>query len=186
MSPVGGSRHYQGAGLGQVGLWGCPSCGADNAGPLEQGCTSCGAGRPAPRPPEPPTPPIPRVSQREPDDPTYTLGTDVLRLWREWDQQYPDATTEMAYTAGYVAGMRAALRAQVAQHRAHQQALPSEMSYTGEGKMTRTIIAALSLFRDQVLVEKPEEVTSGEWLSAAEVDSLIRRLQLETQEVTNA
>lgn len=38
---------------------------------------------------------------------------------------------------------------------------------------SRTIIAALELFKAQVLVENPPEVKSGEWLNARDVDVLI-------------
>ena len=42
---------------------------------------------------------------------------------------------------------------------------------------TRTITAALELFKEQVLSANPEEVKSGEWLSAEEVDALIQRFK---------
>ena len=41
---VGGHRHYEGPTLGQVGVWKCPACSAENSGPLDEGCTSCGSG----------------------------------------------------------------------------------------------------------------------------------------------
>lgn len=43
----------------------------------------------------------------------------------------------------------------------------------------RTILAALRLFRDQVLVEATEEIASGEWCTVEEVDQLIQQLAAE-------
>lgn len=42
-------RHYVGSGLGEMLLWKCPRCGADNTGPLSEGCKSCGSGTAKPR-----------------------------------------------------------------------------------------------------------------------------------------
>ena len=42
---------------------------------------------------------------------------------------------------------------------------------------SRTILAALQLFLDQVLRSAPEEVAEGEWLSAEETEALIRKLK---------
>ena len=46
---MGGDRLYKGKGLGEFGAWKCPSCGVENAGPLDKGCVSCGAGSAQPR-----------------------------------------------------------------------------------------------------------------------------------------
>jgi hypothetical protein len=180
--PVGGSRHYQGAGLGQVGLWGCPSCGADNTGPLEQGCSSCGAGRPAPRP-EPPTPPAPtpyqagydngpapRVSERTTDDPPYSYPT--------YSATDTHALVDRAYQAGYKAGYEAAMR----DIQGRQQAA-GQGTFLSQYKRQRTIVAALELFREQVLVGSTEEVASGEWCSVGEVTELIHELRAQYEVV---
>lgn len=42
---------------------------------------------------------------------------------------------------------------------------------------SRTLIAALQLFIEQVLQGNPEEVGSGEWLSAAEAAELVKRIE---------
>jgi hypothetical protein len=42
---------------------------------------------------------------------------------------------------------------------------------------SRTILAALQLFLDQVLRSDPEEVAEGEWLSAQDCEQLIRTLK---------
>lgn len=154
--PVESSRHYRGPGLGEVGMWACPSCGAENAGPLAGGCLVCGAGKPGQQVEAPPPPPAP---------PTSVPG-DAAGSW--WER-HPDATLEQAFTAGYIEGMRDAMRKQA--EVAHQR-----QALSPEGKLHRTILAALALFRDQVLAADPEEVTSGEWLSAAEVTAFITQL----------
>ena len=51
-----------------------------------------------------------------------------------------------------------------------------------EGKPRRTIIAALELFKDQVLRGAVEEISSGEWCSLEEVDLLIHQLKDEAEE----
>jgi hypothetical protein len=144
MMPVGGSRHYTGGGLGAETGWTCPSCGAENSGPISQGCQLCGAGRPGRRADPPPKPPdAPGI-----DDPAGA-----------WLQAHPHASLREAFLAGYAAG--------------HAAAQPS---FSPEGKRYRTIAAALSLFRDQVLSANPEEIRSGEWCSVAEVNDLIAQL----------
>jgi hypothetical protein len=169
MSPVGGSRFYTGGGLGDPGAWKCPACGAENLGPIEQGCQLCGSGKPGRRA-EPPPPP-PRVSERPPDDPTYDQVRQVQQgdVADYWASQHPEATLAEAYRMGYLDGVRAA-----------RQAQPEA---SGD-KTRRTIAAALALFRDQVLAGNPEEVSTGEWLSAEEVDRLIA--QLTEREVVHA
>jgi hypothetical protein len=39
---------------------------------------------------------------------------------------------------------------------------------------SRTIRAALEFFREQILTAQPEEVTTGEWLSAEAVTEMLR------------
>jgi hypothetical protein len=175
MSPVGGSRHYQGGGLGQVGIWGCPSCGADNTGPLEQGCSSCGAGKPTRTmsAPTSPTPPPPAAAA--PEEGQVRPG-DVADVWAS---DHPEVVSiAEAYRAGYLAGVRAAQAAQQAARAAQQASAAAAASAVPvpDAKAYRTMVAALSLFRDQVLAGHPEEVTSGEWLSAEEATTVISQL----------
>jgi len=164
MGTVGGSRHYVGGGLGMEAGWKCPRCGAENQGPIAQGCTQCGSGAPGRHigqaPPPPPAP--------EPAPPTPDPTRSVAEVWLD---EHPDATLEEAFTAGYVEGIREARRAQ----RATAPSAPQP--FTPELAVNRTIVAALELFRDQVLAGTPEEVLSGEWLSAEQVTSLIRQIQ---------
>jgi hypothetical protein len=166
MGSVGGSRHYGGGGLGQTGVWACPACGAENQGPIDQGCALCGAGKPGRRV-KPSTPPPPPPAHD--DDPRVEQG-DVADYWA---RTHPEASIAQAYRAGYLDGVREAL--------AKTRAAEASPPLLAEDRARRTIIAALALFRDQVLASSPEEVTSGEWLSADEADAVIAELtELET------
>jgi len=167
MGVVGGSRHYSGGGLGAAGLWECPACGEENAGPLEQGCAHCGSGRPGRRaepatPPPPPPPPAPPL-QRQQHEPT------IAEIYAK---QNPQATIEDAFMAGYQAGVAQA-RAAMKPKSAPRTASEPTMATSIEARQVRTLIAALELFRDQFLQGNPEEVQSGEWCSADEVSAVI-------------
>ena len=179
--PVGGSRHYEGGGLGHIGVWHCPTCGEDNLGPLEDGCAVCGAGRPgrhvgvgagAP----PPAPPVeqpepeerPRVSERAPDDPTYHQADWATT----WAAEHPDVSVADAFRQGFLEGVRQA------RLEFQQQAKARPMAgAVADDMIQRTIVAALVLFRDRVLVHEPEETTTGEWLTAHQVTALIAQMR---------
>jgi hypothetical protein len=183
VSPVGGSRHYQGGGLGVEGGWGCPSCGADNAGPIAQGCSVCGAGRPGrhigTEPPVPPAAPraeLPETPEGTPDD--VPRDTPALR----WLAEHPEATLEQAFIAGYVEGMR---DMRYMSRRPTDAPPEAEAALPPEAKVARTIVAALTYFADQVLPAASAEVASGEWCSVAEVRQLIQQLTT-TGEVAHA
>ena len=155
MSPITGSRHYQGPGLGEA-MWRCPSCNAENLGPIPQGCVHCGAGTPGQKVEAPP-PPAPPPE-----------GAEQLGPFDRWALAHPQASLEEAFDAGYREGLHAA---------AARASQPRPESFAPEGAVARTIVAALAFFRDQVLAQTPYEVTTGEWLSAAQVTELIARLQ---------
>lgn len=157
--PVGGSRHYQGGGLGQVGVWNCPSCGESNDGALDAGCVHCGAGSARASRPETRT----AAAPPPPEDPTMKT---TLQL-----------AYQAGYKEGYAAGVRDEQRRQLqgGQGLGGQQAQPPQVAI--DPRTYRTIVAALSLFRDQVLAGEPEEVASGEWLSAADAGRVIDQLQ---------
>ena len=169
--PVESSRHYRGAGLGEA-TWRCPACGGENTGPLERGCALCGSGAPGRRvepPPPPPRLPAPEVRQGDVAD--------------HWAAANHGVTIAEAYRAGYFEGVRTTLEAQ---QKALREGPPAVETFSEEGKIGRTIAAALALFRDQVLSGHPEEVTSGEWCSAAEVDKLIEQLRHNLEEPAHA
>ena len=185
--PVGGSRHYDGGGLGPIGIWHCPTCGEDNAGPMAEGCTACGAGRPGRHigvpPPPAPARDLDLASEREPEasdqlpPPRPAQPRDIAT---EWAEQHPDVTAEQAYRAGFLEGVqRARLEFQQfqAQQQAKQQAERPLAGFVADDMIQRTIIAALELFRDQVLTGDPEETTTGEWLTAHQVTALIAQMK---------
>jgi hypothetical protein len=165
VSPVGGSRHYDGRGLGAIGIWGCPSCGEDNTGPLTQGCVHCGAGVPAAKSDAPP-PPAPAPTY----DDTIAAQGDVADAWARAHSGV--VSIAEAYRAGYLDGVRAARAAQ-----GPPQHPPPPVSALSTPTTWRTVIMALGLFRDNVLVSRPEEVVSGEWLTADEASQVIDELQ---------
>jgi|SRR5215510_2769715 len=166
MPVVPASRHYGGPGLGE-GIWRCPSCGADNAGPLALGCPACGAGRPghradATQAPPPPPSPLPSV-------PPADIASDDLAL--RWIRQHPAATLAEAFSAGFAEGLQEARRTLRPGDLVH-----AEPAFDERGKLTRTLISALELFRDQVLAGSPEETRTGEWMTAAEVTAFLKTL----------
>jgi hypothetical protein len=170
MSPVGGSRHYQGGGLGVEGGWGCPSCGSDNAGPIAQGCTVCGAGRPGRHiGTEPPTPPAPTP---EPSAPPAE-GEEQLGPYDRWALAHPRATLEEAFSAGFAAGYQ---NGYVVGSSSQPRTRGVEPTPPDQSKIARTIVAALEYFTEQVLQFEPDEVTRNDWCSAAEVRNLIEQL----------
>src|SRR5262245_10837205 len=98
MGVVGGSRHY--GGPADLGGGVCPSCGAENAGPLAQGCVSCGAGRPGHRAEgEAHRPATARVEDARPPLPQPPLPTTEPSVFEQWMHMHPQATLEEAFTA---------------------------------------------------------------------------------------
>lgn len=161
MGAVGGSRHYDGGGLGDERGWKCPGCGAVNLGLIKYGCDACGAGAPGHKGEPPPAPPRldPEVEQVEQGD-----------VADYWARTHPEASVAEAYRQGYAEGVRAARQAEPA---------PPQTPATPVGPdatIARTVVAALELFRDQILVGNPEEVQSGEWLSADQVTAFIQQI----------
>jgi len=152
MSPVGGSRHYTGGGLGNEAGWKCPGCGAENQGPISQGCALCGAGKPGHRADAALEPP----EQGRSDDPAEA-----------WLQAHPNASVREAFLAGYQAGRGDGLR----------EARMAQEQFPPAQKVNRTLLAALTLFRDQILTGEPEEMETGEWCTVEEVNQLLAQLQ---------
>jgi hypothetical protein len=169
---VGGPRHYTGDRLPE-GPWKCPACKADQVGPLAEGCTSCGSGTakgyhaPTIGQPPPMTRPVTPPPQTDPRRQT------IYETAIAWIAENPDATLVDAFIAGA----------------AYQQgktmgAPPVSVDVPTRapaGKPRRTIIAALQLFREQILPRATEEVASGEWCAIDEVDALIQQLQVEEE-----
>jgi hypothetical protein len=86
---LGGSRHYTGKGLGDIGMWHCPSCNAENTGPLDKGCTVCGAGSAPARHVGVPPPPrrrgtSPLQGRQLDENGTIAFSTPSTRAFHEW------------------------------------------------------------------------------------------------------
>lgn len=186
----------------QKAPWTCLVCQTVNAGPLAEGCSACGSATQVARkaPVEVPKPRnvnvaaagvLRGVTHMAPDQAALAAAARFL-------QQSPQAGVIDAYLAGYLQASRDVLEGMRDGLKPFQEALvpheykptpqpsqrvptptPSPPEVGGlspEGKPTRTILAALALFRDQVLVEGPEEVATGEWCGVEEVNGLITRL----------
>ena len=152
---------YEGPEARQQRPWKCPACGVENLGPLPLGCTSCGAGKPGYHVglerPVTPTPTEPVTAR--PDRP-------LLEAAQAWLDAHPAGSPIQAFIAGYLMA------------RAEQRLATTEVErFAPAGKPRRTIIAALQLFRDQVLPDAAAEIESGEWLTAEETDRLIADLE---------
>lgn len=171
-------RSYNGPGIG-TGPWTCPSCSVLQGGDPNDGCASCGAGTAKAYK-------APPAAQTEPA--VRRQLVDVVKipveLFAAWFDQYragdanPTALDKIetplhdAFYAGYLAAQQQLL---------HAPPVTADVaSLAPAGKGARTIVAALRLFRDQVLRDAKDEIDSGEWCSLLEVDQLIQ--QIERQE----
>ena len=183
MGLVGGSRSYDGPGLGHA-PWKCPACAVLNVGPLGEGCTSCGSGSARPQHVGQP----PRVETAPPRSKSAyarAVAADPIPSWKPelsivaeaWVEQNPLATI----AEGFMAGYRLAVEQFTARAMAAPPVTADLASLAPEGKVRRTIIAALELFKDQVLRDAKEEIASGEWCSIEEVDQIIAQFKQEEQ-----
>lgn len=186
MGGVGGeSRHYHGTDVPQVEAWTCPACDTEQVGPISAGCSSCGSGAAqAYRAVETPNGRLPGEFQerqaapagnaaprrREGSTVRPLAATDLQALAEQWAAQHPEATLVDAF----MAGVRMAFAEPT------QLVSVPEAPLRPEGKVARTLAAALQHFRDHVLVSADEEIQSGEWCSPAEVDELIASYQEHT------
>jgi hypothetical protein len=153
-------RHYTGA-TERTGPWKCPACGQPNEGPLEAGCNSCHAGQPGHK-----------ARERE-------AATDQVRLaFERWytaaaqaldpDEPLNPATYRVFVWQAFQAGVH------YVQQTVTAPAAPAVLAGTVE---SRTVIAALSFFAEQILSMAPDEVKTGEWLDKAGVEQLIHTLE---------
>lgn len=139
----------------------CVSCGAENQGPLEKGCQLCGSGAPGVH--------LEQVLVLPPTDPPPAADTtSVDDAYLRWKKQHPHAgeidpeLVYEAFKAGYMLGI-----AQVAETRV-------PLAGTAE---SRTVVAALRLFKENILPTAAEEIASGEFLDGPSIDRLIQRLE---------
>lgn len=180
---IGGPRTYEGPGLGD-GPWKCPACGVENVGPLDYGCTSCGSGSARPRHVGQPPPADLQLAgfdsrrgteQEPPRTPRVEGKTDTDQLSPAqlagyyWIDAHPSATPIEAFLAGVAYAQQQTMAA--------PPVTADVRALTPEGKPRRTIIAALELFKDQILRDATEEIASGEWLTIEETELLIQQLR---------
>jgi hypothetical protein len=181
-----GDRHYDGPGLGPVSVWKCPACATENVGEIDQGCSVCGSGSARPYKATPPPadlklPGLPtaedhgRDARRAESPIAGAVGgsipgvAEIEAIAEAWVRAHDDWPLSDAFIAGYRFALQRTLTAPPV-----STDLPD---LSPEGKVTRTIIAALELFRDQVLRQAAEEIASGEWCSLADVDQLLQQLR---------
>lgn len=163
--------------------WKCPACAVENAGRLELGCVHCGAGKPGYHVGAAPPPAAAVEYHASENVPAGPLVSDAaFEQWfrkriaedaNPWGIEKLEPILREAFDAGW---MQSALF----QTRRTMQAPPVTADVADlapAGKPTRTILAALELFKDQVLRGEPEEVASGEWCSVEEVEQLMVALR---------
>ena len=180
MTPVGGSRHYDGPGMAAWAPWNCPACHAENTGSIDDGCASCGSGTAKATHVGVAPPSTTYTVKGPPIQETFTatppVGVRMLDLQayaHAWLSARPEATAHEAFIAGYEFAMQ--------QAQARTMTAPPVTAdlpgFSPDGKVRRTIIAALELFKDQVLRGAKDEIASGEWCSIEEVEQVIADLQ---------
>lgn len=172
MGAVGGSRHYDGGGIGPLAGWDCPACGTAQSGPLEAGCASCGSGRPGHKVAE--APPRSIIDAGSDLWDTHFGGARAAALSlndaaEQWTLHNPTAGLVEAFIAGYLAAQGRTMTAPPV-----TADLPT---LDVGGKSVRTIIAALEHFREHLLPAAEDEIATGEWCSILEVSDLIRLLK---------
>lgn len=141
----------------------CPACGAQNAGPIADGCTHCGAGTQKATHVEAPPEGEAEFPKWTPKAETVDVDAAFLAWIKpfrgKWDAA-GEAIAYLAFKAGY---------------EMHQtQTATAPLPGTAE---SRTILAALRFFLSEVLPQAQEEIASGELLSIRDTEALIRRLE---------
>lgn len=158
-------RHAQDAPQVPQG-WRCPACGDEQTGRLEDGCAACGAGKnaakhvgvdPVVRKGETPPPASPEAAQ--------AIRDACENAFDQWAKDRPDLASRGFARAIFRAGYEAA----------QAQIVTPTSTFSGTAE-TRTIVAALKLFKNQILSD-PTELESGEWLAPEAIDQLIARLE---------
>ena len=185
------ASHYDGPEAHAVAPWKCVHCGVENLTPLAQGCPVCGAGKPGYHVETPPPAgnahtvsaagfERSRGGAVTTQDEPYRSGrneasAEEFEAWwaRNRESSFAVGNMEDLCASAFDAGWRA-------RDRLTMKAPPVTADLAAlapEGKVRRTLIAALELFRDQVLAGEPEEVETGEWCSAAEVVALVAQMK---------
>lgn len=165
------SRHFEGAGLG-TGPWKCPACGVEQTSDPNDGCPGCGSG--TAKAYHVGVQAAPTGNDRQPSasiDAGWerTVAASASLAAARWAEQHPGAPLAEAFVAGFQLAQGLTMPAPPVSVDVDRLA--------PDGKATRTIIAALRLFKDQALREASIEIVSGEWCSPDEVDDLIQFLE---------
>lgn len=185
MGVVGGSRTYDGPGLGW-GPWKCPACGAENQGSIDAGCVQCGSGSakarhvgqpPPPPKPTPAPPPKPETIRLIEADMKHASWLYEAAL--AWEAAHTTATgsPQASLAEAFIAGYQLAQQHAQVRTMAAPPVTADVAQLAPEGKVGRTIIAALELFKDQVLQQATDEIASGEWCSVEEIDRVIQQFR---------
>jgi hypothetical protein len=171
--------------------WKCPACMAENVTPLKFGCAHCGSGKPGMYVGQPqavveePDPeyavePMHRSPPREVlevDPLTGEIPSAVVAfstwLQRQENPHFHVTENEGILRAAFLGGWLAAM----GQTMIAPPVTVDTPELRPEGKRYRTIIAALEIFKDQILSQSPDEIETGEWCSMVEVDALIAELK---------
>ena len=129
----------------------------------------------------PPTPPPMPLAQAMPPaeellPPSPPADDPLSDAFLQWCQrarlQGASFTSEDLFRA-FEAGIAYAEERALMKARGVKARVAEELEGTVE---SRTIVAALTFFREQVLAHSPEEVRTGEWMSTADVDRLIQAI----------
>jgi len=173
---------YRGEGAQKVTAWACPACGAKNVSVFEEGCPECGAGKPGRHVG---VDPIVRKAEAAALDvlqamsPSAPFGSPseggiseaFLKFATSLGRPIAPDIGELlwkAFRAG--ADWGRSMGAQVQQLQPMQTLPPPSGT-----KESRTLVAALEFFKEQILNAYPEEISTGEWCNINEVDQLIAR-----------
>lgn len=168
-------------------IWKCPACDTENSGPLGLGCNSCGSGTPGRKANDHDTPVRVRLGDDAVDGSASRddLSQRVQALQGEearnaafldWFRPFrgklgPEG--EQLIYAAFVAGVQWVEGRVV--NGTTAAASPAD-TLRGTAR-ERTIIAALRMFIEQVLSTRPEEVGTGEWLSAEETLQVVQDME---------
>lgn len=170
-------RHSANTPAPQVTSWKCPACSADQVGIFGTACTKCGSGGGAKHVGIDPVA-RPDLARQLPSDPRESPAllrsrpsADLESAWIAWIRpfrgKWDSAQEEIAYLA-FQAGYLYASGQVVA------QTVNPPLSGTAE---SRTLIAALRLYVENLAPISTEEIKSGELLSIAETEALIAKLE---------
>lgn len=176
MSPVDLQGHILSGGTPPKGFR-CPQCGVQNEGLLADGCTACGSGSAKASfvgvpPVRPPRDSVPEMESFTPPPDPSTFQSPLMAAFAQWVTPYRASVTSEMFTL-----LLYAFKAGVAFGMGQTDSIQGgAVAMTGTAE-SRTVIAALRMFIEQILSQHPEECQSGEWISAEQAEAVIARLE---------